>query len=289
MSDIKYIKLKAADGTPCVIPSAARYLTISLPQLSEPYRNETLHLQVNYTLANGDSGQLDTGLRDADRALVSAFDGSTWNTMPEGGFSQTKDNPGVMVDLGNADSDHYITYTWYYVQQGIMIHVTPAASTKLTATAGIPKHSELQDREETDQHPIKAITGLEEALTTEYRIFDIKTDEDMLDVEVAPGKVATFIGYNEKGKLVLRYKTSDGTFGTIGDTGTLTAHLEEEILDVSLTDQPSPTDVAYNEKTKSISMGDLVGSITGDSMTVASPESYVEGDTLKLADIGKNE
>lgn len=271
MSEIKYIKLKAADGTPCVIPSAARYLTISLPQLSEPYRNETLHLQVNYTLANGDSGQLDTGLRDADRALVSAFDGSMWNTMPEGGFSQTKDNPRVMVDLGTADSDHYITYTWYYVHQGILIHVTPAASTKLTATAGIPKHSELQDREEADQHPIKAITGLEDVLNRDYQEVRIKTDAEMQNIPVAPGKIITFVGYSDgtaTSSVVMRYKTTQGIFGTL--TPAITGSLEDDNLIID----DSSTQIENTTQTD----------VVGDTLVVEGTDAAVIDDYVDLGD-----
>lgn len=230
MSDFTYIKLKNQSGGSCIPFTTARYLTIALPELPPAYQDTTLHLQVRWSLDNisdplDTTSKFDTGESIDNR--VRLFTGSTWLDMPEYGYPQTYANCRVLFDAKGIDPDSYIYYSWYYVDDGITVHITPWASTKLTATSGIPKHSELQDRDKPNQHTIESITGLTEALANtgavsrDYQQVCIKTDEDMLDIAVDDGKIITFVGYTTgrtDGAICMRYKTADNTFGTlVGD------------------------------------------------------------------------
>jgi hypothetical protein len=127
------------------------------------------------------------------------------------------------------NSTYTIYYSWYYININTLekVYVEPWVSTKLTATSGIPKHSELQDRNIPDAHSIESITGLTDALNRKYQEVEILTDDQMADVEVAEGKIITFVGYSNgtaSGALVMRYKDANGNFGSLvpGITATLT-------------------------------------------------------------------
>lgn len=227
MSDFTYIKLKNQSGLTCVPFTSARYLTIALPELPPAYQDTTLHLQVRWSLDNisdplDTTNVFDTGVSADNR--VRLFTGSTWLDMPEYGYSQTYANCRVLFDAKGIDPDSYIYYSWYYVDDGITIHITPWASTKLTATSGIPKHSELQDRNKPNQHTIESITGLSEALANagaisrDYQQVTIKEDSDMNDVHVDEGKIITFVGYSTGsvgGMVCMRYKDSFGNFNNL--------------------------------------------------------------------------
>jgi hypothetical protein len=234
MSDIKYINLKNSNGTACVPFSAARYLTIALPQLSPEYQENSLHLQIRWALDIVSdplqaSDFIDTGIDATQR--ISLFTGSSWISMSEHGFTQDYANCRVMIDTKGIDPFAFLYYSWYYVQNGVTIHITPWASTKLTATAGIPKHSELQDRNATDQHTISAITGLQDILSRDYREIEAKTDASMSNATVPQGKIIIFVGYHDgtaNGELCMRYKTASGIFGTL--TGNIHAGLEDDDL-----------------------------------------------------------
>ena len=235
MSDYTYIKLTKQDGTPCIVASAASYLTLALPSLGNAYQDTTLHLQIRWSSDNvadplGTTNVLDTGATDVNLNKVILFTGSTWISMPEHGFAQSLAGCRVLVDTKGINPDSFLYYSWYYVADGISVHVTPWVSTKLTATAGIPKHSELQDRNSTDQHTISAITGLSEALSKDYHEARVYTDNEMTDMPL-PGRVITFVGYSNgtsTGAVVMRYKTYNGTYGNL--TPGITATLEDDNL-----------------------------------------------------------
>ena len=234
MSEIKYINFKNSNGTTCMPFSAARYLTIALPELSPEYQENSLHLQIRWALDIVSdplqaSDFVDTGIDATTR--VSLFTGNSWINMPEHGFPQEYANCRVLVDAKDIDPYSFIYYSWYYVCDGVTVHITPWASTKLTATAGIPKHSELQDKNAPDQHPITAITGLQDILSRDYQELAAKTDASMSNVTVPQGKIIIFVGYHDgtvNGELCMRYKTSSGLFGTL--TGNIHAGLEDDDL-----------------------------------------------------------
>lgn len=243
MSDYTYIKLTKQDGTPCIVASVASYLTLALPSLGNAYQDTALHLQIRWSSDNvadplGTTNVLDTGASDINLNKVILFTGSTWISMPEHGFAQSLAGCRVLVDTKGINPDSFLYYSWYYVADGISVHVTPWVSTKLTATAGIPKHSELQDKDAPDQHPISAITGLQDILkninTNDYQEVPVRTDAEMSTVTVGEGKVITFVGYSNgltTGSIVMRYKNSSGEFGTLAPKLDATLDDDNLILD----------------------------------------------------------
>jgi hypothetical protein len=294
MSDIRYIQLKTQDGTSCIPFSVARYLTIALPELSPDYQETTLHLQVRWSLdiisePLEASDYFDTGARDADRSRLRLFTGNTWILMDSSGFPQTYANCRVIFDTKDIDPDSFIYYSWYYVTNGLAVHVTPWASTKLTATTGIVKHSELQDRARPNQHPIEAITGLSEALSRDYQEVCIKTDADMESIPVSSGKIITFVGYSTGavgGTVVMRYKTYEGVFGTL--TPGISASLEDDNL--TLDDGGSNTPDVGVEVAATVTESNMF--LQGNAVTVAetslildSTECTVEGTNLTIPSI----
>jgi hypothetical protein len=272
MSDYTYIRLTKVDGSPCMVESVAGYLTIALPSLGAAYQDTKLHLQIRWSSDNVSTpleavNTLDTGASDDAASKVTLFDGNTWLSMPEHGFNQDYAGCRVLVNTKSINPDSLLYYSWYYVENGITIHVTPWVSTRLTATAGIPKHSELQDRYSADQHSISSITGLQEALSKDYQEVSIHTDTEMQDIAVSTGKILTFVGYSTgepNGCVVMRYKTADGTFGTL--TPGITATLQEDnlIIEDQVTESGESGDTADLE----IYVEDDILNITGTSANV---------------------
>ena len=223
MSDYTYIKPTRQDGKACFIHGIAKHLILSLPFLGAAYEDITLHLQLRWSSDNVATpleavNSIDTGASDEDALNVQLFTGNTWISMPEHGFPQEYQGCRVLVKTINIDPEAYLYYSWYYVQDGVTIHVTPWVSTTLTSTSGVPKHSELQDCLSADQHPISAITGLSEALSKDYHEVSAHTDAEMADIRVSSGKIMTFVGYSNgdtDGVIVMRYKTASGVFGTL--------------------------------------------------------------------------
>lgn len=209
-----------------------KFLTLSIPFLGLELSDKKLHLMVACTPSDNpvsvdDIDELYLDTANNQNNLVKTFTGTTWEAMSAEGFSQSQVGQRVLVDVANVSYDDYIYYSWYYVQDTMPVVVTPWVSTCLTATAGIPKHSELQDRNAPDAHSIEAITGLADVLNRKYQEVEILTDEQMADVEVAEGKIITFVGYSDgttSGALVMRYKDANGNFGSLvpGITATLT-------------------------------------------------------------------
>lgn len=250
MSDYTYIKPTRQDGKACFIHGIAKHLILSLPFLGAAYEDITLHLQLRWSSDNVATpleavNSLDTGASDEDALNVQLFTGNTWISMPEHGFPQEYQGCRVLVKTINIDPEAYLYYSWYYVQDGVTIHVTPWVSTTLTSTSGVPKHSELQDRLSADQHPISAITGLSEALSKDYHEVSAHTDAEMADIFVTAGKMITFVGYSNgtiSGSVVMRYKTSEGVFGTL--TPGISAVLDNDNLTLGDSGAVVPPDLS---------------------------------------------
>lgn len=285
MSDYTYIKLTKQDGTPCFLNSVAKYLTLSLPSLGEAYQDTTLHLQIRWSSDNVSTpleatGILDTGASDSDALKVTLFNGETWISFPEHGFTQATAGCRILVETNGINPDALLYYSWYYVEAGVSVYVTPWVSTRLTATAGIPKHSELQDRDSVNQHPISAITGLAEILSKDYQEVSIHTDAEMQDVVVATGKLITFVGYSTGdigGCIVMRYKTADGVFGNL--TPGITATLKDDNL--VLEDEATEDAV---DSTLSITVENNILNITGTTANVSTYSLNINGKSTDVID-----
>jgi hypothetical protein len=270
MSDYTYIRLTKQDGTPCMVESAAGYLTVALPSLGEAYQDTKLHLQIRWSSDNVSTpleatNTLDTGASDTDAAKVTLFDGNTWLNIPEHGFTQAYAGCRVLVNTKAINPDSLLYYSWYYVLDGVTIHVTPWVSTRLTATSGIPKHSELQDRDAANQHSISAITGLQEALSKDYQEVSIHTDAEMQDITVSTGKILTFVGYSTGGTdgcVVMRYKNANGVFGTL--TPGITATLQGDNLVI----EDEATSNGQGGSDLNITVEDNILNITGTAANV---------------------
>jgi hypothetical protein len=270
MSDYTYIRLTKQDGTPCIVESAAGYLAMALPSLGEAYQDTKLHLQIRWSSDNVSTPleatkTLDTGASDDDASKVTLFDGNTWLNMPEHGFTQAYAGCRVLVNTKTINPDSLLYYSWYYVLDGITIHVTPWVSTRLTATSGIPKHSELQDRNAADQHSISAISGLQEALSKDYQEVSIHTDAEMQDITVSAGKILTFVGYSTgstDGRVVMRYKTANGVFGTLAPECTGGGQVDS---DLQITVEDNILNVTGSTATITDNILNLTGNATVDN------------------------
>ena len=244
MSDLRYIQLKnnAGDNFYPVIPtdntpvsggykpitsgavdaSRTKYLTLSVPDI-----DKSLHLNIRYTdsysSVSAATDIIDTLSAD-DANKVALFSDTEWVNVTTDGIQHDYANKRIIVDLAELDSTYVIYYSWYYLNIETLekVYVEPWVSTRLTATASVPKHSELQDRNIANAHTIDSITGLREALANtvknDYQEVSIKTDAEMADVVVSPGKIITFVGYSTgeiTGAVVMRFKDGEGNFGTL--------------------------------------------------------------------------
>jgi hypothetical protein len=199
-----------------------KYLTLSVPDI-----DKSLHLNIRYTdgysSVSAATDIIDT--LSADSATkVALFSDTDWVNVTTDGIPHNYANKRIIVDLSNLDSTYVIYYSWYYLNIETLekVYVEPWVSTRLTATASVPKHSELQDRNIANAHTIDSITGLREALANtaknDYQEVAIKTDAEMADVVVSPGKIITFVGYSTgevTGAVVMRFKDGEGNFGTL--------------------------------------------------------------------------
>lgn len=212
-----------------------KHLTLSVPDSTRP-----LYLNIRYTTDYSSVSQatdiIDTlSASSADKVVL--FNDTEWHNASVNGISNDYANKRVIVDLAELDSTYVIYYSWYYLDLVTLekIYVEPWVSTRLTATTSVPKHSELQDRYTPNAHTIDSITGLREALANvahnDYQEVTIKTDAEMADINVSPGKIITFVGYSTgevTGAVVMRFKDSEGNFGTLAPG--LSANLSNDNL-----------------------------------------------------------
>lgn len=249
-----------------------KYLTLSVPDI-----DKSLHLNIRYTdgysSVSAATDIIDT--LSADSATkVALFSDTEWVNVTTDGIQHDYANKRIIVDLAELDSTYVIYYSWYYLNIETLekVYVEPWVSTRLTATASVPKHSELQDRNIVNAHTIDSITGLREALESagsvttprDYNEVTVKTDEEMTEVPVTAGKIITFVGYSDgttSGTITMRYKDANGNFGNLSPK--LSASLENGDLNIGMDDESNVFDA-----------------MTVEESTLIADEAKVEGTTL---------
>lgn len=280
MIDSKYIQLKTAEGTNVTPVAASSYLTLAVPDKGPTFSDVRLHLQIRCSTAALTYDNASIAIDTATNATgVSIFDGIQWINVDTNGISSDYKNCKVLVNTLSINPDALIYYSWYYLtDNGITVHITPWESTRLTAMSGVPKHSELQHRDLSDQHPISAITGLEERLTRSYNEVSVMRDADLADVKPVSGKIITFIGYSTgdlDGEVVYRYKDSQGNFGNLGGSSA-NKGISAELVNGNL--------IITTDDVVALNYEDLTVIEDGDDYTLQSTASRVEDEMWILGE-----